>query len=170
MRQLPSNAWQELETTLFGHVHKAAWERIEKQFNFRASMNPELWPGIAEPTPSVTYSIAAAFTEERYEETNKRFLQAFRKCTSAEQKLYVLDWQHESFWFYPHGETDENDFGNWPICVIPDGDYYIFLAEDFSFGTFGHPWEQTLCVFGQQLVDEIESDKPIYFNEIRRKP
>lgn len=35
--------------------------------------------------------------------------------------------------------------------VYPIGDYYAFLTEDFSEGTFGHPWEQTLCVIGHRL-------------------
>ena len=44
----------------------------------------------------------------------------------------------------------------WPDMrqpVFPDGDYSIFLATDLRLGTFGHPWEETLCVFGQPLLD-----------------
>ncbi|WP_198347940.1 DUF2716 domain-containing protein [Plantactinospora sp. KBS50] len=36
----------------------------------------------------------------------------------------------------------------WPLSPYPDGDYSIYLAEGFRFGTFGHPWELSLCVFG----------------------
>ena len=36
--------------------------------------------------------------------------------------------------------------------VYPDGDYFAFLSEDFSEGTFGHPWEKTICVLGERLV------------------
>lgn len=67
-------------------------------------------------------------------------------------------------------EVERSDLSDWPISVIPDGDHHIFLAEDFSFGTFGHPWEQTICVFGQQLIDAVELNKPSYFEEVRRKP
>ncbi|GAB3774366.1 hypothetical protein GCM10027600_36810 [Nocardioides ginsengisegetis] len=35
--------------------------------------------------------------------------------------------------------------------VYPDGDYYAFLTSDFTEGTFGHPWEKTLCVIGEGL-------------------
>ena len=28
-------------------------------------------------------------------------------------------------------------------------------AEDFSYGTFGHPWESTLCVMGSPLLDRV---------------
>jgi hypothetical protein len=40
--------------------------------------------------------------------------------------------------------------------VIPDGDYHIFLAPDFSWGFFGHPWEWTICVFGAPLLATLE--------------
>ncbi len=39
--------------------------------------------------------------------------------------------------------------------MFPDGDYHIVLTEDMTIGTFGHPWEQTLCVFGAALVDTL---------------
>jgi Protein of unknown function (DUF2716) len=38
---------------------------------------------------------------------------------------------------------------------FPNGDYYIFLTEDLTQGTFGHPWEQTFCVFGRDLVGAL---------------
>ncbi|MEV0150210.1 MULTISPECIES: DUF2716 domain-containing protein [unclassified Nonomuraea] len=30
-----------------------------------------------------------------------------------------------------------------------------FLSEDMTNGTFGHPWEQTLCIFGSSLLPEL---------------
>jgi hypothetical protein len=41
------------------------------------------------------------------------------------------------------------------VEVFPDGDYYIFLTEDMSVGRFGHPWRQTLCIFGTGLVESL---------------
>lgn len=35
------------------------------------------------------------------------------------------------------------------------GDYYAFLTPDLEEGTFGHPWEQTLCVIGRRMVDSL---------------
>ncbi|MFB4279141.1 DUF2716 domain-containing protein [Nonomuraea sp. MTCD27] len=39
--------------------------------------------------------------------------------------------------------------------MFPNGDYYVFLSEDRTNGTFGHPWEQTLCIFGTSLIPEL---------------
>ncbi|MEE1806266.1 DUF2716 domain-containing protein [Streptomyces sp. BE133] len=30
----------------------------------------------------------------------------------------------------------------------PNGNYFIFLSEDFRAGSFGHPWEESPCLFG----------------------
>ena len=58
---------------------------------------------------------------------------------------------------------------SWRIPVLPDGDYSIFLAADFRFGIFGHPWEGTWCVFGTKLLAAFETDRPRMFSsELRR--
>lgn len=29
------------------------------------------------------------------------------------------------------------------------------MTDDLTTGTFGHPWEQTLCIFGEPLVTTL---------------
>jgi len=41
--------------------------------------------------------------------------------------------------------------------MMPDGDYNIHLAEDFRYGTSGHPWENTICVLGAPLLERVAS-------------
>jgi Protein of unknown function (DUF2716) len=56
----------------------------------------------------------------------------------------------------PHRIRDEGPADStWPIEIYPDGDSYIWLAEDLRYGTFGHPWEPSLCVFGEELVTAV---------------
>ncbi|MBR7837823.1 DUF2716 domain-containing protein [Actinospica durhamensis] len=43
----------------------------------------------------------------------------------------------------------------WPTEIYPNGDYCIWLAGDFRNGTFGHPWEPSLCVFGEELLAAV---------------
>jgi hypothetical protein len=57
----------------------------------------------------------------------------------------------------------------WPVSPFPDGDYYIFLSEDLTSGTFGHPWEQSLCVFGRVLVDALVPTLSSWLPILRRK-
>lgn len=164
-----NTAWAELER----ETEDKVWNRFYEEFSFKASVDPANWPGIVEPTPSVTYSIATLYNETHFwqwgNDVHQKALAAFRHCVSPEQKLYVLDWQHSCYSFWPHGTIEANDFEQWCVPVFPDGEHNIFLAEDFSFGTFGHPWEQTICVFGQSLIDEFERDRPTAFQTLRRK-
>jgi hypothetical protein len=164
-----NEAWCELE----GEIEDAVWNRYRKEFSFKPSVTPADWPSIIEPTPSVTYSIATLYDQEHFwefvGEIHQKALTAFRNRVLPEQKLYVLDWQHPCYSFNAHFAFNAEQFDEWRIPVFPDGDYYIFLAEDFTFGTFGHPWEQTICVFGQALIDAFECNCPSAFQIIRRK-
>lgn len=82
-------------------------------------------------------------------EAQRCFVSAF-----ADPDWVVLDWQHPGYRFNAavHAEAFDTE---WPVTVYPNGDYYIFARPDFSAGTFGHPWEQTLCVFGAELIETL---------------
>ncbi|MVN87646.1 DUF2716 domain-containing protein [Deinococcus sp. HMF7620] len=40
--------------------------------------------------------------------------------------------------------------------LFPDGDYAITLGPGLAWGTLGHPWQRTLCVFGAPLLKALE--------------
>lgn len=50
-----------------------------------------------------------------------------------------------------------------------NGDYYFFVKKDFSWGYFGHPWEKSICIFGDVFIKAIEEYKPQLFNIELRK-
>jgi hypothetical protein len=81
-------------------------------------------------------------------------LLAMVRAFPASERLMALDWQHPDHSFRPHVFAEAGEW-NWPIDVFPDGEYHVFLTEDMSEGTFGHPWEETLCVFGPHLLPEV---------------
>jgi len=56
-----------------------------------------------------------------------------------------------------------------PLPRTQPGDYFIFLAEDLRFGTFGHPWEHSLCVFGTELLEAVEEDVHELLQRILRR-
>jgi hypothetical protein len=47
---------------------------------------------------------------------------------------------------------EKNLRSGWPRSPYPDGDYPVLLAEDLHYGSFGHPWEHSLCLFGTRLL------------------
>jgi hypothetical protein len=157
---MPGGAWQELSRA----DADAAWDRFCKRFRWRRQYERGKGPYIREPIPSVTWSIAHAFGPQREQlevDLNLKMHRALRRCTKPDLRLFALDWEHPCYWFWPRRFTDAADREAWKVPVLPDGDYYIFLAENFGFGLFGHPWEQTLCVFGQDLLTVLEQDRPL---------
>lgn len=170
LRPSTTIAWKELTDG----ESRAVWDRFYAEFNFRPSVYPKDWPGIREPAPSITYSISVIYKalsrpKALERDLNAKTLAALRRCVGPEQSLYVLDWQHICYTFYPHEFSDADELKAWKVPVLPNGDYYIFLAGDFRFGLFGHPWEQTICVFGQVLLDAFALDMPLIFTEIVRE-
>ncbi len=55
------------------------------------------------------------------------------------------------------------------MWVYPNGDYAICLSEDMNSGTFGHPWEQTICIFGKELIEITRTNLPLNFSKVLRE-
>jgi len=165
-------AWEEMDYAARTEV----WDRFDREFSFQPSVHEEDWPGIREPDPSETYSISHVYDgeDELYAKLNRELqdwgLRAFRTLLHGETAwLFALDWQHACYRFRPHIPFAVDEFGEWPIPLLPNGDYYIFLHSEFAWGVFGHPWEQTICVFGKELLALVEQGRPTLLSQrIRR--
>jgi hypothetical protein len=145
----PENAWTELDRAEYDEY----WAAFDARFGFRAGVSPEAWPAITEPVPSVTLDLSVIDDGPRrgaaYDAINAEALRAF-VWALPDQDLVVLDWHHPAYRFRPADQA-LTWRADWPVPVYPDGDYYAFLTQDFTEGTFGHPWEQTLCVIGERM-------------------
>ena len=163
MANLPSG-WENLR----GDEHDQIWDRFEATFQFHPSVNPAGWPGIAEPNPSVTWDLAL----DRGEvvdgwhrggwqpgvddvRVNTTLIAAWTRFLGPSDWLYVLDWQHPGYRCWPHRVDPPTEPTTLPVEVFPNDDYYIFLSPDLRLGTFGHPWEASLCVWGDQLLQAV---------------
>lgn len=165
------------------------YEKYWKPFDAAYAFNPRYRdvadgptrPGIIEPPGSVTFSLApitrAGSTAQwcsGVQALNAEVLRAFVHVFAETERLLVLDWQHQSYWFKPHDHAvgddsrDHTQTEPWPVTPFPDGDYYIFLSEDLTLGTFGHPWEESLCVFGSSLVDALAPTLSSWLPILRR--
>jgi hypothetical protein len=125
-----------------------SWARFEQLFRFRPGVSASTWPAIAEPPGSRTWSVADLPDGPGYtalDEMVNVVREGLWAATSLDGTLLALDWQHRSYRVRRGGR----------LSVMPDGDYIIHAAEDFSYGTFGRPWEQTLCVFGPAVVERV---------------
>lgn len=145
-------AWQPLPDD------ESLWQRFERDFEFRLEHQRGAGPAIREPAGSVTFDLSPIFhagDQEAFDAAEHRFndevLEAFRRVFAED--LVVLDWQHPTYRLSPPKLV--TPVRGWYLRPFPNGDYYMFLTEDMSQGTFGHPWEQTLCVFGADLVADL---------------
>lgn len=154
------SAWKLLPQSEYDSV----WDNFEERFDFKPTVNPNQFPSIKEPVGSITYRFDYPVEPEIIDDLESKTLSAFLSVVSVSDALYVLDWQHDCYWFRPYVS-----FREWAIPVLPNGDYYIFLAKDFSFGIFGHPWEQTFCVWGNKLLAQFQRNKPFLFEKVIRQ-
>lgn len=135
------------------------WDRFTDRFGFRPGTAQSTWPAIAEPTPSITFDLTvtadiAGAWRRRFDAVNAEALCCFVSEFPDDPMFAVLDWQHAGYRLDAavHAAACDTE---WQVPVYPNGDYYIFLRDDLSEGTFGHPWEQTLCVFGERLLGSL---------------
>ncbi len=135
------------------------WDRFTERFFFAPSTT--LFPGIVEPTDSVTWSLRATVEHtERRDELERTVRLGLGRNTLPGESLYALDWQHVGHRYDPH-RVGGFEQPRHPACAYPHGDYRINLTKDLRLGTFGHPWENgegTLCVFGRDLLTQVEED------------
>ena len=154
-----SNAWIGMSNDEANEI----WDSFDGKFSFRPSVSAADFPSIIEPVPSITHQISQKYDDADIADLETKVLAALKRLVGNNEKICVLDWQHNCYWFYPH-----QTFENWMTPVLPNGDYYIFLAPNLEFGIFGHPWEWTSCVWGKRLLEILEDSKPKIWVKIKR--
>lgn len=145
----------------------AIWNEFETRFRFAPSVSE--FPGIREPSPSETFSAAPVYDAMEglqesaidFDEVALRVISSLAKTTG---RVVALDWQHECYYFTP-GFHD----GKWEIPPWPYGEYSIFLSEDLQDGWFCHPWELSICVFGERATASLAERLPVLFTHCIRR-
>ncbi|MCU1676960.1 MAG: hypothetical protein JWM93_1718 [Frankiales bacterium] len=147
---MPDESWVMLEPD----DDERLWKDFTKRFGFRTGDTPDDWPGIREPGNSVTFALVrrADLDEAHILEArlNGEILSAMREVFAPDERLIALDWHGEAHGFWPHAFESEAEA--WAITPYPTHEFCVFLNEDMTAGTFGHPSERSLCVFGASLV------------------
>lgn len=158
------------------------WDKFYEQFTFKPSMYQQDWPSFKINCQFVKYYISGIWSknssfeefEFKYKDLHKKMLNAFIECTLENERIYALDWQHTCYSFNPRIKMDTINFEyvggekieKWYVPILPNGDYYFFVARDLSWGALGHPWEKTMYIFGEKLIEAVGNNKPIIFNEV----
>ncbi|QXV60525.1 DUF2716 domain-containing protein [Amycolatopsis sp. TNS106] len=169
-----NNAWEAISRV----ADEPAWYWVYDKLAFWPSTYAHAWPGFREPAPSVAWDLAPGGLDRSSPEFRlgpyaveqndvaRVALAALKDCVAEDEWVWVLHWQHQSYRFYPHRHAALDP---WPVPVFPRTDYHMFLANDFRFGTLGHPWERTLCVYGDKLVPAFEKHGEQIFKSVLRR-
>ncbi|MFF2528713.1 DUF2716 domain-containing protein [Brevibacillus sp. NPDC058079] len=144
--------------------YRLVWGKFYKDFNFKPSIHSSDWPSFRLPIPFVTFDITE-YTDDDIDDLEEKCVTNLRAVTGSDDYIYALDWQHESYRYNPHLE---NGNVSRRIGFYPDGDYYFFLNKDFMWGYLGHPWEQSISIFGEDLIYQFETNRPAIFGKIVR--
>ncbi|WP_244180361.1 DUF2716 domain-containing protein [Amycolatopsis pretoriensis] len=143
--------------------HDDIWARFYERFAFRPDTRE--FPGITEPANSATWYVGDA-EDTALDSFLATIHEGLRESVVDGEELYWLDWHHAGYRFDPARVDGAGP--RWPGFTFPDGDYHIYLTRDLRLGTFGHPWEETICVFGD-LLTRIDDDLTAALGEpIRR--
>ncbi|PZS02084.1 MAG: hypothetical protein DLM56_13000 [Pseudonocardiales bacterium] len=143
------------------------------RFAFHPDVEPSGWPSIEEPVPSMTLDLSSVATHHgmTMPAADDAILQLLVDAFPANVRLVAIDYNHVASWLWPHrfAASERGWPDSWYVHPYPNGDYTIFLTEDMTSGTFGHPWERTLCIVGSAL---IEAARPLIaqWAVIRRRP
>ncbi|MCX5404229.1 DUF2716 domain-containing protein [Streptomyces sp. NBC_00335] len=134
-------------------LDRRLWDRFYAAFDFKPSVSR--FPGISEPTPSATWH-AHGHGRPRVADFSARLDDIVRRgliaVTEPGESVFWLDWNHDGYRYDPRRTGIPGRPPTPGEGTYPNGDYYLHLTEDMRLGTFGHPWEQTLCVFGPLLA------------------
>lgn len=131
------------------------WDRVYDRLDFRPTIHHEEMPSFREPLGSVTWQIEQhdAGDDREVVDRSARAVLASALVAAAVDDPYVLalDWQHTSYRVRPEVLVGSHE---WYVPPMPDGDYSLFLAHDLRFGWLAHPWEPSICAYGD-LVDHV---------------
>ncbi|WP_060915462.1 DUF2716 domain-containing protein [Microbacterium oleivorans] len=155
-----------------------AWDEFDARFRF-VPTGGEARPAIEDPDPSITFDLeplraagAPGLFRASWDSVEASARRAFLSAFGDDVALLVLDWNHNGYRLRPAEDVPPpiapDGFPLLP-SVLPDGDYYIHATPDLKEGTFAHPWEPSLCVFGPQMVRMLGAELRTWLPVLRER-
>ncbi|MDR0862382.1 MAG: DUF2716 domain-containing protein [Oscillospiraceae bacterium] len=160
----------EVWTILEENESQTVWDKIYADFKFKPqySKPPIPYDAFVFSLPFDEYDIQESHNWDLAEDTaqDELIISFLIACLGEDDYLYALDWQHTCFRYNPRISLATKANPAFTISLeypdgynayfprfYPDGDYYFFVARDFSWGYFTHPWLKKFWVFGEKLMN-----------------
>lgn len=129
--------------------YNQVWDKFCGKFKFKPSVDKAVKP-FEINTAFAVYDISALDDIEGFD---KLMTEMLCELTDKDERIYALDWQHDSYLYRPHN-TDSTR-----INYYPDGDYAFFLNANMESGYLAHPWQMKVWVFGKKWLEEFEKNE-----------
>jgi hypothetical protein len=147
--------WQPLD-------YDQAWAPFNERFDFKPDFHELTEPAIKLPERSLVIDLAAVFPQAgpRFAAGEAAINAAALRCfvwLAGDQEMTALDWQHTPYRYSP-AKHAVSELEHWPVPVFPNGDYYIHLAPGLTWGSFGHPWQESLTLWGDELIESLGAE------------
>ncbi|MFO0881260.1 MAG: DUF2716 domain-containing protein [Gemmataceae bacterium] len=152
------------------------WATFTTRFSFRRSVSRSEGPAIKEPAPFVTWSVSGvrelyAMDAQQFRaiewRSREQLLQALVGLGNLVGRMYALDLNHAGHSFDPN-VVAHRSVDKWPVPLIPIHNYSLFVDPTFSVGLFSDPWEESICVFGESLVEQLVRNPLPCFGDVIR--
>ena len=146
--------WREVD-------YDAAWAPFDERFAFQADHYERDQPAIKLADDCLVLDLAEVFAGHgpRFAAgeaaINTSALRAF-VWLAADDELIALDWQHPAYRYSPALQALSDEAPK--VAVFPEGDYFAHMTQDLCWGTFAHPWQQTLTIWGEDLVRTLGAE------------
>ena len=145
---------------------KEIWNKVYSKFSF----NPKREIAYDFKINVDVYDITNSLIWTDNEEINTIIKTIFIECMDKDDYMYALDWQHSDFKYNPKNNTlkespefivDKNYHGGGYNAYFPEfypnGDYYLFISKNFSWGYLTCPWSNKIWVYGECLMSKIKN-------------
>jgi hypothetical protein len=132
------------------------WRRVTARLRFSSSPNRIR---IAAPQDSFTWSTGTLEDPDDARTTAVEYAvqRALRTCTHPGEHLYFQRYGLQGFRFDPR-RVGIPGRPHWPGTACAWDEYHFLTTADARIGTYADPTEQSLCVFGTELLDAVSDE------------
>ncbi|MFD1901047.1 DUF2716 domain-containing protein [Enterococcus termitis] len=141
------------------------WSKVYKEFDFQPRFETEGDVYFINQSYDLYDCSEAAYIADTNINWSVTIQNIFLKSLNkGQKKIYALTWKHNDFIYDPSIKIESQNplsedntvlKNNGDIYYLPrfypDGEYYIFIAKDFSWGYLTDPWRKHIFVFGDPL-------------------
>jgi hypothetical protein len=150
--------WREID-------YASAWAPFDEHFDFKPDFYERVQPAIRLHPDCLVFDLADLFADPGPRiaagtaAITATALRAF-VWLAGEGEMVALNWNHGAYRYSPAvlAVGFHLDYLDWPVPIFPNGDYYAHMDPNLRWGTFGHPWQQSLCLWGAELLDSLGAE------------